>query len=154
MKELNLEVGQKVWSIQLGDCEVLEIITDTQYPIVCQDRNGNMQEYKLNGNFDNEDFHPSLFESNPFEKSNNNKKGLTWRSPGLGENETGFLCERNKSIDFINLEEPKENKADLINALINGFSAHLADKYNNPDDRITTINDLVYEKLKKLLESI
>jgi len=70
MKELNLEVGQKCWSIQLGDCVVVDTNIDDEYPIMCKSLSGENQIfYTIDGKFsyDGDDFYPSLFESNPFE---------------------------------------------------------------------------------------
>jgi len=143
MKELNLEVGQKCWSIQMGDCSV--VISQEESPqngspykyIVRSIDSGEENVYRYDFKKNEADFYPSLFESNPFEK--NEKANLDGVREIYGLKET--------------VSQP-ENKAELVEVLLNGFSKHLADKYNNPDDRITTINDLVYEKLKKLLESL
>lgn len=68
MKELNLEVGQKVWSIQLGECEVIGLYIDKYYPYRCQSiKDGVTCSYTLYGKDDESDSNPSLFESNPFE---------------------------------------------------------------------------------------
>lgn len=70
MKELNLKVGQKCWSIQLGDCVVVDTNIDDEYPIMCKSLSGENQSfYTIDGKFsyDGDDFYPSLFELNPFE---------------------------------------------------------------------------------------
>lgn len=70
MKELNLEVGQKVWSIQLGDCEVKEVNKTTRFPITCRGKDGRICGYILDGKEHENAFYRSLFESNPFDKPN------------------------------------------------------------------------------------
>lgn len=123
MKELNLEVGQKVWSIQLGDCIVINNNVDNDFPIMCQSLiNDNESFYTRNGKFsyDSEDFYPSLFESNPFEPK---------------------LVQENKDGRI----EPKENKADLINALCSVLDC--------PPLK-ASVKDIAKDKLQKLLESL
>jgi len=93
MKEL--QVGEKKWSIQLGDCMVYEIDKDSGYPIRCKNTHGSDDSYTIDGKRHINDSNPSLFESNPFKRS----------------------VDTNETI------EPKlgcvENKAELINALVN-----------------------------------
>lgn len=92
-KELNLTVGQKVWSIQLGDCEVIEIANE-EYGYIVEGKDGGRYSYDKSGRYSNRHVNPSLFESNPFE-------------PKLvQEHKDGWI-------------EPKENKAELIKALAN-----------------------------------
>jgi hypothetical protein len=89
MNELNLEVGQKCWSIQLGECEV--VFKDDKL-IHCT--NGSIEkEYYLSGKMFHHDHYRSLFLSNPFE------------GKPLFKNMDGFF-------------DPKENKADTISALL------------------------------------
>ena len=57
--------GQKVWSIQLGDCEVVEINAGWDYPIKCKTKD-DYHYYDLDGKFSGDDASPSLFSSNPF----------------------------------------------------------------------------------------
>ena len=57
--------GQKVWSIQLGDCEVVEINAGWDYPIKCKAKD-DYHYYDLDGKFSGDDASPSLFSSNPF----------------------------------------------------------------------------------------
>lgn len=65
--ETKFKLGQKVWSIQLGDCEVITChLKDKEYPILCVNKDGQEEEYSNDGYFYNDDFHPSLFSSNPF----------------------------------------------------------------------------------------
>jgi len=88
MEELKLEVGQKVWSIQLGNCEVY----DKSASLIRCTNGGRVFSYYLKGNASDMDANPSLFESNPFE-------------PKLvQESKNGWI-------------EPKENKAEMINVL-------------------------------------
>jgi len=115
MTELNLEVGQKVWSIQLGECEV-EGITDTHYMIKGKSHSF---YYTFEGRFEESEFYPSLFLSNPFEKKS------------VQGNKDGWV-------------EPKENKADLINAL-----CRIRESFASGQILID-----VETKLNKLLESI
>lgn len=67
MKELNLTVGQKVWSIQLGDCEVIEIANE-EYGYIVEGKDGGRYSYDKSGRYSNRHVNPSLFESNPFEQ--------------------------------------------------------------------------------------
>lgn len=89
MKELNLEVGQKVWSIQLGDCVVDKIYENTEFPYAIINSNGIRAIYHESKKYLKSDVCQSIFESNPFEPK---------------------LVQEN---------EQKENKAELINALFN-----------------------------------
>lgn len=66
MKELNLTVGQKCWSIQLGDCEVIEI-NNEEYGTIAEGTDGGRYSYDKSGRYSNRHVSPSLFESNPFE---------------------------------------------------------------------------------------
>lgn len=65
---MNLTVGQKVWSIQLGDCEVVSINYENTYPVLCMSGGVWKCKYNLQGLSNISDKHPSLFLSNPFEK--------------------------------------------------------------------------------------
>lgn len=63
---MDLTVGQKVWSIQLGDCEVRIIEAGKVY---CVNKlSGRSFEYFLNGKITENEVYRSLFLSNPFEK--------------------------------------------------------------------------------------
>lgn len=119
MKELNLEVGQKCWSIQLGDCEVTEVNRVMFFPITCQSKDGRSCGYLMDGKDHSNAFYRSLFESNPFEQKL------------VQENKDGWI-------------EPKENKAELINALCSVI-AIVTD---------TEMDKIAKDKLQKLLESI
>ena len=63
--ETKFKRGQKVWSIQLGDCEVVEINAGWDYPIKCKAKD-DYHYYDLDGKFSGDDASPSLFSSNPF----------------------------------------------------------------------------------------
>lgn len=63
--ETKFKLGQKVWSIQLGDCEVTNI-EDSPYPIRCLNKEGRSGLYYPNGEYTRNDHSPSLFSSNPF----------------------------------------------------------------------------------------
>jgi hypothetical protein len=65
MNELNLEVGQKVWSIQLGDCGVY----DKSAKLIYCSNGKRTQSYVKDGKKFEEDECQSLFESNPFYRS-------------------------------------------------------------------------------------
>lgn len=138
MKELNLTVGQKMWSIQLGDCEVY----DKSAKLIYCSNGKRTQSFCKDGKMFEEDKYPSLFESNPFEKEIKHNEGLTWRSPSLGESETGFPCERNKTLEKVS--EP-ENKAEMINALCSVLDC--------PPLK-ASVKDIAKDKLQKLLESL
>jgi len=93
MTELNLEEGQKVWSIQLGECVVIEINKNKTYK--CKPLHESKIDwinYESNGKVSPIEYHQSLFLSNPFEKK------------VVQENNDGWI-------------EPKE-KADTISALL------------------------------------
>ena len=63
--ETKFKIGQKVWSIQLGDCEVREINAGGDYPIKCKTKD-DYHYYDLDGKFSGDDASPSLFSSNSF----------------------------------------------------------------------------------------
>lgn len=69
MNELKLEVDQKCWSIQLGDCVIDEIDYADKYLIKCCNLNGKKEDYSLNKKRHDDDYYQSLFESNPFDQS-------------------------------------------------------------------------------------
>lgn len=58
-----VKVGDKLWSVQLGECEVLYISTG-EWPIVCQNERGT-GAYTANGKKMEDDVNPSLFWSRP-----------------------------------------------------------------------------------------
>ena len=89
MEQLNLEVGQKVWSIQLGECVVHEIGKEV---FSCTASRNRLARYYINGKNAANDNYPSVFLSNPFEQK------------VVQENDDGWI-------------EPKE-KADTISALL------------------------------------
>ena len=93
MKELNLTVGQKVWSIQLGECEVEGIDYNLIFPVICRNNQGKSCTYTSGGYITKTDAYPSIFESNPF-------VATTQLPPAINT-----LSENNP-----------ENKAELINA--------------------------------------
>lgn len=52
MKQLNfkdLKVGQKVWSIQLGDCEVFDFDRNSSFPLVLKSNTGEILAYTEGG---------------------------------------------------------------------------------------------------------
>ena len=51
MQELNLEVGQKVWTIQSSDSVVIEI-NDEEYCFLIHDSDGNRRSYDKFGRHD------------------------------------------------------------------------------------------------------
>lgn len=119
MNELNLEVGQRKWTIQLGYCYVDSIDYNLMFPICFRTKDGRTCTYTSLGQATTNDLYSSVFESNPFES-------------------------KKKHFDFIPLEEPKENKAELINALcavLNCSATKLS-------------QGIAQEKLQKLLESL
>ena len=67
MKELNLTVGQKCWSIQLGECVVDAILDTERHCFRCLNLDKQELFYTKKGQIGFFDKHPSLFESNPFE---------------------------------------------------------------------------------------
>lgn len=65
MKFQNVKVGDKLWSIQLGECKVKAISTDDAYPIACKNENGISLFYTIDGFFSTSDALPSLYHSKP-----------------------------------------------------------------------------------------
>lgn len=58
-----VKVGDKIWTIQEGWTEVIDVIKDDCcYPIDTKENS-----YTLDGRYDYEDKHPSAFLTNPFE---------------------------------------------------------------------------------------
>ncbi len=99
-KELNLTVGQKYWSIQLGECEVISIIDQRIRCKPIHKSEVKWMEYEIDGKLSSFEFSPSLFESNPFE-------------PKLvQEHKDGWI-------------EPKGNNAELIRLLIDVSIIHV-----------------------------
>ena len=66
--ETKFYVGQKCKSIQLGDCEVIEI-NGGEYPVRCRNKDGKEEIYNLKGEYSYSDIAPCLYpaESFPFE---------------------------------------------------------------------------------------
>lgn len=59
-------VGDKLWSIQLGDCVVSAIYPSGQpYPIKVANENRVIKGYTFKGLYELNDYHQSLFFSNP-----------------------------------------------------------------------------------------
>jgi hypothetical protein len=61
------KVGDRVWSIQLGDAEIVQIDdpnTD-EFPITIKTKDGHMDYYAMDGREDEYDFCPSLFYGPP-----------------------------------------------------------------------------------------
>lgn len=127
MKEL--QVGQKVWSIQLGDCVVVDNNVDELFPIMCKSLiSDNSSFYTLDGKFsyDSEDYYPSLFDSNPFERSVDTNETI---EPKLV---------RQQNDGWV------ENKAELIKIL---YSIYMESKE-------IELREIAKDKLQKVLESI
>lgn len=63
-----LKVGDKLWSIQLGDCKMIGrgINAKLERRIVCENINGSEVYYTFTGYQTEKDAFPSLFTSNPF----------------------------------------------------------------------------------------
>ena len=61
-----VKVGDKLWSIQLGEC-VVEKINSNAYPITMSNETDSL-EYTEDGRLYEYDAYPSLFFSRPFEK--------------------------------------------------------------------------------------
>lgn len=154
MKELNLEVGQKCWSIQLGDCSV--IIAQEESPqngspykyIVRSINSGEENVYRYDFKKKEEDFYQSLFESNPFEKGIQVTPGRGHFKDSLNYFNQYFQGNEIDENDIYPKTSKGEwvyqNKSELINALYNILTLKA-----NMDLRI-----IAEQKLKKLLESI
>lgn len=64
MIKLKLIRGQKVFSVNLGECTVVAVHNDNNYPILVRDCSGvYSDQYDLTGRLTRCDAHPSLFES-------------------------------------------------------------------------------------------
>jgi len=127
MKELNLTVEQKTWSIQLGDCVVIGCNNDSLYSYKCQSvKDGVICSYTVHGKKDDSDSNPSLFDSNPFERSVDTNETI---EPKLV---------RQQNDGWV------DNKAELINALVNLINADMSEN----------LDSIAVTKLQKLLESI
>lgn len=124
MKELNLEVGQKVWSIQLGDCNVY----DKSAKLIYCSNGKRTQSYVKDGKKFEEDECQSLFESNPFYRSVDTNETI----------EPKLVRQKNDGC--------VENKAELINALYIVANAK--------DSTLFTSRKIAQDKLQKLLESL
>lgn len=124
MKEL--QIGQKVVSIQLGYCEVVEVRKGDMYPIICENNESIKKYYTIDGYHWKGDKFPSLFESNPFERSVDANEPI---EPKLV---------RQQNDGWV------ENKAELINALVNLINSDMSENLDN----------IAETKLQKLLESI
>lgn len=62
----DVRIGDKLWSIQLGDCEVIQISHSFTYPIMVKSvYTEAIQEYTFDGCKTQTDIHQSLFWSNP-----------------------------------------------------------------------------------------
>lgn len=104
----------------MGDCEVDKIYENTEFPYALINSNGIRAIYHESKKYLKSDVCQSIFESNPFE-------------PKLvQENKDGWI-------------EPKENKADLINALCSVLDC--------PPLK-ASVKDIAKDKLQKLLESL
>ena len=126
MKELNLQVGQKVWSIQLGEC-VMEIIYDNfTYPIICRNIEGKSCSCTSDGYITEKEAYPSLFESNPFERSVDTNETI---EPKLV---------RKQNDGWV------ESKAEMINALLEVSKS----------SPVNSIRDIAHNKLIVILESL
>lgn len=69
MKDLNLKVGQKVWTITEGDCTVESLTNSGSYPIeVSPEHGGQPESYTSDGRRFTKDNYPSLFLSNPLKE--------------------------------------------------------------------------------------
>lgn len=124
MKEF--KVGQKVWSIQLGDC-VVESDSLEYYPILCKNKEGMTETYMLNGKSQGLNFYPSLFESNPFERSVDTNETI----------EPQIVRQQNDGL--------VENKAELINALKSVVACEIIR---------SKVRIIAEDNLQKLLESL
>lgn len=63
----NLKVGQKLYSLNWGECE-LSRIDNSAYPIIITLKNGNTKCFSSEGYYYNSDINPTLFLTNPFDK--------------------------------------------------------------------------------------
>lgn len=62
---LSAEVGDKVWSIQCGDCVIHNFEIGDEFPVVTKDTNGTLYGYTEHGRYFHEDVAPSLFWKKP-----------------------------------------------------------------------------------------
>lgn len=106
-----LKVGDKVWTIQEGDTEVINFDYNTIYPI----RTTNNELYKKDGSFQTNDKFPSLFKSNPFENISEYPKVMEVSTSEsfsdvqkrivFGKNDKGFITINRKD----NINSIKDN---------------------------------------------
>ena len=65
---VNAQIGDKFWSIQLGDCKISNIVNinpEFNYPIVLINKDGLQCSYTTKGLCNCNDMNPSLFLNNP-----------------------------------------------------------------------------------------
>jgi hypothetical protein len=61
----SVKVGDKLWSVQLGECDVVVVKAGTWNSIVCRNGEGNSEPYHQDGRYWSEDAAPSLYWSRP-----------------------------------------------------------------------------------------
>lgn len=126
MKELNLEVSKKVWTIQLGDCEVESIAKGNKFPLLLKSKDSRTCLYTDSLKYNESDNYRSIFESNPFERSVDTNETI---EPKLV---------RQQNDGWV------ENKAELIKIL---YSIYMESKE-------IELREIAKDKLQKVLESI
>ena len=60
--------GDKVWSIQLGECEVVFISPREPYPVTVKNKSGTKARYMAKGFYQAVDASPSLFHKKPYDE--------------------------------------------------------------------------------------
>lgn len=109
--ETKFKRGQKVWSIQLGDCEVVEINAGWDYPIKCKTKD-DYHYYDLDGKFSGDDASPSLFSSNPFFEERVmevSDGGFTWILKTVVSNINGqFQAKHSEGLGLTNWLKARE----------------------------------------------
>lgn len=63
----SLKVGDKLWSIELGECVVKKLTKSITFPIECAASLKKIEAYSNDGIYYQTNTHPSLFKCNPFE---------------------------------------------------------------------------------------
>lgn len=101
-----LKVGDKLWSIQLGDCKMIGrgINAKLERRIVCENINGSEVYYTFTGYQTEKDAFPSLFTSNPF-SDNPEPVGLTGEKPESILQEAERIVNGDRDKDYGSVKE-------------------------------------------------
>lgn len=152
-----LNVGDKLWSIQLGDCTMRGIGLNAQLGrmIVCDNAEGLEVCYTEEGFHSKKDKFPSLFTSNPFAEEEDPlrelKEGLVWGGTFGPKPEKVFTqkdIERGKNL-INELTEKLHHAADSTRYAVHAELNEKSLRYNQGKTDWTFIS---FEALKPLVE--